>query len=267
MLATFGALPRELAADLLLQACQGLAVVHAAGIVHRDIKPENLFCVMGERPTLKLLDFGIAQYGPESFPHREVAGYAPEALLIGTPAYMAPERIQDLPAIDQRSDIWSLGVVLHELITARRLFGTKDPTETCARVLRHRFELEADPTVLPPSLRWVIARCLARQPRHRYENVQELADALRAAIAQPERTRGTYTGKFQRHATSAEPSSGTPAAKGPAKRLPSLDSERWRVIGSALSFAALALLVLVAALALFSALTGRSAADLANGGS
>jgi serine/threonine protein kinase len=239
--------------------------VHEAGIVHRDLKPENLFCVAAEKPVLKLLDFGIAQHGPTSFPHREVADVVPETLLIGTPSYMSPERILDLPDIDQRSDIWSLGVVLHELITARRMFGTKDPTETCARVLRHRFELEADPTVLPPTLRRVVARCLARQPRHRYQNVDELAEALRSAVAQPESTRGSHTGKFQRHVRDdAESCPAELAIREPSVRFDSPTAERWRCIGSALSFAVTALLVLVAILALMAALTGCTVAGLAS---
>jgi serine/threonine protein kinase len=152
-------------------------------------------------PGLKLIDFGISQHGPESFPYRDVADSEPETQLMGTPAYMAPERILDLPTTDQRSDIWSLGVVLHEPLTAHSLFGREDIVATCTSVVRHRFELEANGAVLPSALRIVVARCLARHPAHRFQGVQELAHALRNAITLPERSWGLLTGKFHRPVT------------------------------------------------------------------
>jgi serine/threonine-protein kinase len=193
-----GPLPTALAVNYLLQACAGLRVAHEAGITHRDLKPENLFAVEGTEPTLKLLDFGIAQHGPQSFPYREVAASDPELQLMGTPAYMAPERIRDLPTTDHRSDIWSLGVVLHELLTGHALFGRDDVADTCARVVRHRFELETDRSILPTPLRVIVARCLARAPEHRYQSVQELVAALASVSVLPVSSRGLMTGKFPR---------------------------------------------------------------------
>jgi eukaryotic-like serine/threonine-protein kinase len=226
MLEQRGPLPAPLAVEYLLQACEALAVAHAAGITHRDIKPENLFAVAGgSAPQLKLLDFGIAQHGPESFPYRDVAT-ANDAggPLLGTPAYMAPERILDLPNTDQRSDIWSLGVVLHELLTGRSLFAREDVAETCARVVNHRFELEGDRSRLPLSLRGVIARCLARRLVDRFQSVRELAEALRKASVTPERSRGYLTGKYHRQAAlsavaaPAVTPAVTPAMSSPAQR-------------------------------------------------
>jgi serine/threonine-protein kinase len=205
LLEEHGPLPPALAVDYVLQACDALAGSHAAGIIHRDIKPENLFALAGSsQRRLKLLDFGISRHGPDSFPHREVAA-ANDASgpLLGTPAYMAPERILDLPSQDARSDIWSLGVVLHELLTQRSLFERADVTETCARVVKHRFELEGDPNLLPPPLRGVIARCLARRVVDRFQSVQELAAALHHAHPTPHSARGFQTGKYQRQAPAA----------------------------------------------------------------
>ncbi|MEO8183440.1 MAG: serine/threonine-protein kinase [Deltaproteobacteria bacterium] len=206
MLETNGPLPLPLAVDYVLQACEGLGVAHARGITHRDLKPENLFAVRsGSAPALKLLDFGIAQHGPESFPYRDiVAEVEGEGPLLGTPEYMSPERIRELPSADQRSDVWSLGVVLHELLTGRTPFGrhrferSADQAEICERVVSHSFELETNRALLPPPVRAVIQRCLAPHPGQRYQTVEELAAALRRVAAMPERWRGTLTGKFSR---------------------------------------------------------------------
>jgi serine/threonine protein kinase len=194
----------SLAVQYVLQACEALRVAHGAGITHRDIKPENLFAVdRGPCPLLKLLDFGISQHGPQSFPYRDVVANDGEAQMMGTPGYMAPERILDLPRPDFRSDIWSLGVVLHELLTGEALFGRGDAATTCARIVRHEFTLEPNRALLPASLRPVIARCLARSPAERFRDVQELASAL-AQAASGTQGRGFLTGKFRLTDASSE---------------------------------------------------------------
>lgn len=211
MLETRGPLRGALAVDFVLQTCDALSVAHAAGISHRDLKPENLFSVEPGGPTLKLLDFGIAQHSPESFPHREVSvPRDADGPLLGTPAYLSPERIHAMPNTDHRSDIWSLGVVLHELVTGRTPFGRGSTRELCARVLRHEFELEANRLLLPSPLRAVILRCLARHPVSRYQNVQELADALRRATTLPDRCRGQLTGTFNRETVLQAPAAADP---------------------------------------------------------
>ena len=191
--------PVSLAVEYALQACEALRVAHRAGITHRDIKPENLFAVdRGQAPLLKVLDFGISQHGPESFPYRDVVANDGEAQMMGTPAYMSPERILDRPRPDFRSDIWSMGVVLHELLTGQPLFGRGDAATICARIVKQDFTLEANRALVPAPLRLVIARCLARNPASRYRDAEELAEALAEAASGSNGPRGHLTGKFRR---------------------------------------------------------------------
>lgn len=251
-----GALPLRVAVDYALQLCEGLAVAHAEGIVHCDIKPENLLLMAGgQQPLLKLLDFGSCRCGPETFPYRDISAAEPGAReLLGTPAYMSPERIRQLETIDQRSDIWSLGVLLHELLTGQRLFSGMDPSEVCQRVLQHRFRLESDVRVLPAPLRAVVARCLARRPGHRFADVQELAAALRRVSSTPERSRGMRTGTFPLQADDLRSAAGhgpAVSAPGPAEQraadeqLPSSSGPRaktrWWLLALAVLSAGLAL--------------------------
>ena len=234
-------LPISLAVEYALQACEALRVAHGAGITHRDIKPENLFAVdRGQAPLLKLLDFGISHHRPESFPYRDVVANDGEAQMMGTPAYMAPERILDQPRPDFRSDIWSMGVVLHELLTGQPLFGRGDAATICARIVKQDFTLEANRALVPASLRLVIARCLARDPAGRYRDVQELAESLAGAASNSKGPRGFLTGKFRRAdaspwvtalpqvATESEASSLPLAAPAPGQLAPPASPRRRR---------------------------------------
>jgi serine/threonine protein kinase len=199
----------------------------------------------GRFETLKVLDFGIADDTPmaktegvdaqagadaslaeppsspdpffssEPLSSREPAaeGGAPGPLsrprstasVFGTPSYMAPERVHNDPEADHRSDIWSVGVVLHELVTGRAIFDADTITETCARIVSDEpIALERDDAVLPSSLRAIIARCLERDPVRRYQSVEELAAALAPLATMQERFRGRSTGAFSRHLVEEE---------------------------------------------------------------
>jgi serine/threonine-protein kinase len=169
------AVPRLI--DLMLQLLEALAEAHAAGIVHRDIKPENLFLSRprGRGELVKLLDFGICR--PADGARVSADGSCDDSL--GSPQYMSPEQVATNAAIDERSDIWSVGVVMYELLTGRVPFDGESPAVICAQVLAREptslRELRRD---VPPELEQAILRCLSKDPARRFADVAALAAAL-----------------------------------------------------------------------------------------
>jgi serine/threonine-protein kinase len=175
-LAGRGPLTLTEAADIVLQVCEGLAEAHAAGLVHRDIKPANLFLARrpDEQLSVKILDFGIAKRLDATSPALTDPGKG-----LGSPWYMSPEQMLTPARVDARADVWSLGVLLFELVTARLPFEGDSVPNVCAHVLAasplrpsdHRGDigLELDAIVL---------RCLEKEPAQRFDSVSELGRAL-----------------------------------------------------------------------------------------
>ena len=160
------------AADYVRQACDAVAEAHAANIVHRDLKPANLFLTQRRdgSPLVKVLDFGVAKAASDT----DLA-ITQESTVVGSPKYMAPEQLRSAQLADSRSDIWSLGIVLYELISGAAPFGGGSIPELAIRVL-------TDVPVPLPSIPWelwcVISRCLEKDPAHRFQSAHELAAAL-----------------------------------------------------------------------------------------
>src|SRR5689334_13208977 len=166
----------------LIQACAGIAEAHAAQIVHRDLKPGNLFLTARPdgTPLVKVLDFGIAK-APQDAEHDLTGTHA----VLGSPSYMSLEQLRSSKQVDARSDIWSLGVILFELISGRRPFVGEGVGDLAVKIA-----LEPPPRLPdgPRELDDVIARCLAREPAQRYQSVAELALALAPYATDAERS-------------------------------------------------------------------------------
>jgi serine/threonine protein kinase len=159
-----------------IEIAQALAAAHAAGVIHRDLKPENV--MRDDRGRVKLLDFGIARFdAPAGAPLQRRLTEA--GTVLGTPAYMSPEQLDGAAGVDGRTDIFSLGVLLFELATARNPFEATTPVSTTARVLAAdppRLS-EVNPS-LPWELDWILRACLKKKREERYQSAGEVARDL-----------------------------------------------------------------------------------------
>ncbi|HLV66125.1 MAG TPA: serine/threonine-protein kinase [Polyangiaceae bacterium] len=176
-----GPFPIERAVDLVLQVCEALAEAHRAGIVHRDVKPENLFLTRRADGTdcIKLLDFGISKRSDPDKPAGR--SFTVDGQSLGSPHYMAPEQMASPGRVDARADIWSVGVVLFEMLCGQPPFDGETVPTICAQVLcRDAPPIETIHPGVPTELSRVIARCLAKAPENRQATVEELAEELAA---------------------------------------------------------------------------------------
>jgi serine/threonine protein kinase len=170
-------LPVGDAVDYVLQACEAIAEAHAAGIIHRDLKPKNLFLslTVDGRPLVKVLDFGISKMDDAA----EDMSLTRTTEIIGSPSYMSPEQLRASKAVDVRTDIWSLGVILYELLTGKLPFQAVTVTELVAVVLTDPApDTRADRPDVPQELAEAIQRCLAKRRDDRFASVTDLVRAI-----------------------------------------------------------------------------------------
>jgi tetratricopeptide (TPR) repeat protein/TolB-like protein len=181
-----GAMPVRKAVETALQVAQGLAAAHEKGIVHRDLKPANVFVTKDGQA--KILDFGIAKLvrspvGSEGAAAPTLVEGTDPGLVMGTAGYMSPEQVRGLP-VDHRSDIFSLGGVLYEMVTGRRAFARATAADTMSAILSDEPpEPSGIAKTVPAALSRAIVHCLEKQPEERYQSARDLAFELRAILA------------------------------------------------------------------------------------
>jgi serine/threonine protein kinase len=189
-----GSIPVDEALLLALQIAEAFEAAHEKGIVHRDLKPSNL--MLSPEGQIKVLDFGLAKawqddsaaidsgltQSPTLTAQMTMAG-----VILGTAAYMSPEQARGQEA-DQRSDIWSFGAVLYEMLVGRGLFAESTMTDTLAAVLRADIEWDELPDETPPAVQRLLRRSLERDPKQRLHSVAdarlELQEAASGAVAE-----------------------------------------------------------------------------------
>jgi serine/threonine protein kinase len=237
-----GPLPQRKALDYGLQLARGLAAAHEKGIVHRDIKPENVFITDDGR--VKILDFGLAKLtvavdGPQTeVPTRKVN--TSPGTVMGTVGYMSPEQLKGQTA-DQRSDIFSCGAILYEMIFGRRAFQRDSTAETMSAILHEDPpELSELNKAVSPALERVVRHCLEKNPAQRFYSARDLAFAIESLSDIPYRPNDEP--EYGTETTSKPSSSTTSEFRIPTKT--TLSRRELAVIGTAIVAAITAILVI-----------------------
>src|SRR6202162_6605893 len=176
-----GPIAQKQAVDYALQVAKGLSAAHEKGIVHRDLKPENLF--VAKDGHLKILDFGLAKKVEAVAPGKETSaptgsGHTEPGTVMGTAGYMSPEQVKGLP-VDHRSDIFSFGTILYELLSGKRAFKRDTNAETMAAIMRDEPpELSESGRSISPALDRIVKHCLEKDRERRFQTVRDIAFSL-----------------------------------------------------------------------------------------
>src|SRR5687768_5230450 len=188
------------AINVMVQACGALEEAHRVGIVHRDLKPENIFLTSqgGITDFPKVLDFGLAKVSERQMRPGSLI-LTQEGMVFGTPEFMSPEQARG-EKLDGRSDIYSLGVIMYEMLTGKLPFDAKQPMDYI------NLHMNAQPIPLsqripgrtfPPGLEEVLMRCLAKRPEDRYPTASAFGEALQAVASGGPVPKGPGSGQFQ----------------------------------------------------------------------
>src|SRR6185295_5648963 len=173
-------------AEVVLQVASALERMHELGIVHRDLKPQNIFLVEGDELLVKILDFGVARVSDQALLTTLTPGTR-TGDLIGTPNYMSPEQLQDRRSLDQRSDVWALGVVAFECLLGRLPFVATHLAGMILAICSGPLPVPSLLGAVPRGFDSWFARACARDPDRRYPSATEAALALHALCRPPQR--------------------------------------------------------------------------------
>jgi serine/threonine protein kinase len=180
-----GRMPADFALRIAAQACLGLQKAHEVGVTHRDIKPANLFLSRRDgEVVVKVLDFGLARVRDDLLGAVDAGAVSTSGAIIGSPRYMSPEQALGHKTLDERTDLWSLGVVLYEMLsgqtpTAGALTSGEIILEICTRPARPLREVARDAS---PEIEAIVHRALAREPKDRFSSVEAMYEAIRALL-------------------------------------------------------------------------------------